>query len=491
MRIGIIAIQHESNTFLPTPTTMAEFKADRFAIGTTVRDIFQNAHHEVGGFLAGLDEAGSDIEAVPLLATVAVPSGTITVDTEAELVRTMLEQLDAADELDGLLVAPHGAAVSESHADMDGYWLRVLRQHFGDDKPIICTLDLHANLSHEMINTCNATITYRSSPHLDQRERGIEAARLMVRTLLGEINPTQAAAFPPIAINIERQQTKDSPCRELYALADEMLHNPKVLSNSVILGFPYADVVELGSSCIVVTDNDASLAQQLVNQLADYLWQNRQDFVADLISIEQALIQAAAHKNQGATCLLDMGDNVGGGSAADGTYLAHALHENAGLNSFISLYDPESVKLAVRHGIGNTITLTMGGKTDDLHGPPLTAEVQVLGIYNGQFHEPSPRHGGRSDYDMGQTVIVHTNTGLTIQLTSLRIPPFSLGQLTSCGLDPSSFDVLVAKGVVAPVAAYESVCSQLIRVNTQGSTTADMLTLPYENRRRPLFPFEG
>jgi microcystin degradation protein MlrC len=132
----------------------------------------------------------------------------------------------------------------------------------------------------------------------------------------------------------------------------------------------------------------------------------------------------------------------------------------------------------------------MGGHTDDLHGPPLPAEVTLVSLHDGRFHEPSPRHGGRSDYDMGQTAIVETAHGMTLQLTSLRIPPFSLGQLTSCGLDPGAFDVLVAKGVVAPMAAYAPVSAQFIRVNTPGSTTADMQTLRYRQRRRPLFPFE-
>jgi len=68
--------------------------------------------------------------------------------------------------------------------------------------------------------------------------------------------------------------------------------------------------------------------------------------------------------------------------------------------------------------------------------------------------------------------------------------PFSLAQLTSCGLDPRQFRVLVAKGVVAPIAAYQSVCDHFIRVNTPGVTTADLATLPYRRRRRPLFPFE-
>lgn len=486
MRVGIIAIQHESNTFLSTPTTLAEFRADRFALGEDIRQIFQDAHHEVGGFFDGLQR--NAISAVPLLAAVAVPSGIITAQTEQALIGLMLEQLRQAGDLDGLLVAPHGAAVSENHADMDAYWLSLLRDQLGDDLPIICTLDIHANVSQAMIDACNATVVYRTNPHLDQRQRGIEAAQLMARTLRGEIAPTQALALTRVAINIEKQQTAANPCSELIAFADQMRTRTGVLSNSVVLGFPYADVAEFGSSFIVVTDNNPTLAQHLADELADYLWQKRQDFVAELIDIDTAITMAAQHDGPG--CLLDMGDNIGGGSAADGTALAHALVERNGLRSFISLFDPEAVQQAISAGPGQRLTLSMGGKTDQLHGTPLSVEVTVVSQHDGKFKETVPRHGGRSEYDMGATAVVETANGLTLQLTSLRVPPFSLCQLTSCDIDPAKFDIIVAKGVVAPVAAYESVCTQFIRVNTPGSTTADMENLPYQHRRRPLFPFE-
>jgi microcystin degradation protein MlrC len=115
----------------------------------------------------------------------------------------------------------------------------------------------------------------------------------------------------------------------------------------------------------------------------------------------------------------------------------------------------------------------------------------VLGISGGTFEEPQPRHGGKTRFDMGPCAVVQTlDGGLTLLLMSRRTPPFSLNQLISCGIDPASFRILVAKGVHAPVAAYRSVCKSFIRVNTPGVTTADMTLLPYRHRRRPLFPLE-
>src|SRR5206468_4598790 len=142
----------------------------------------------------------------------------------------------------------------------------------GPSVPIIGTLDPHANLSAAMVEAATALIAYRTNPHLDQRARGIDAARLMIDTLRGKVRPTMAAAFPPLAINIEKQHTAEEPCLSAYRFADQQLANDNLLINSIVLGFPYADVPEMGSSVIAVTDDDPKLAQQLADDLAGYLW---------------------------------------------------------------------------------------------------------------------------------------------------------------------------------------------------------------------------
>jgi microcystin degradation protein MlrC len=185
-----------------------------------------------------------------------------------------------------------------------------------------------------------------------------------------------------------------------------------------------------------------------------------------------------------------MGDNVGGGSAADGTLIAHEIHRRADTTGFVCLFDKESQELARAAGQGAHVTLSMGGKTDDRHGTPLKVEVTVKSVHDGTFEESEIRHGGYTHFEMGPTAVVVTDTGLTVSLTSQRIVPVSLGVVTSIGLDPADFQILVAKGVHAPVAAFEPVCTEMIRVNTSGATAADMRTFDYRYRRRPMFPFE-
>lgn len=487
MRVGIIALLQESNTFLPARTQLAHFKQDVLLEGKAIRQRFAGGNHEVSGFFAELAHQG--VEAVPIFAARALPYGEIAADAWRTLMRMLFDALDRAGACDGYLVAAHGATVSEEEPDADGAWLSELRARVGLDTLIVGTLDPHANLSPRMVAACNALVAYRTNPHVDQLPCGREAASLLVRTLRKEIRPTQEAAFPPVAISIERQDTSAAPCRPLYELADAMLEREGVLSNSVLLGFSYADVVEMGSSMLVVTDDRPALAQQCANELAERLWRDREQFVPNLISVDEAL--DAAQQLDGPVCLLDMGDNVGGGGPADATWLVHALHRRRVGESAVVLCDPEAVACCEFGGIGTVLRLSVGGHSGSLHGEPFDAEFTVLGLYDGKFTESQPRHGGYSSFDQGRCAVVKTSHGLTLLLTSRRMAPFSLAQLTSCGLDPRQFRVIVAKGVVAPMAAYESVCRHFIRVNTPGVTTADLTQLAYRRRRRLLFPLES
>jgi microcystin degradation protein MlrC len=483
MRVGILGLIHESNTFFEGKTSYEDFEQHQMLWGEAIRRAYEKAFHEIGGFFEGLEREG--LESLPLYFAYQQASGTITAETIEKLWQDIERVLDDAGRLDALLVAAHGAAVSEREPDMDAWWLSKVREKVGGI-PIVCTLDPHANASQKMIESVDATIAYRTNPHIDQRERGLEAAHLLARMLRGEVKPTQTLAMPPVVINIERQLTSASPCLELQQLAEEIRKRPKVLSVSVILGFPYADVPELGSSFIVVTDNAPDLARRYADELGNYLWEHREKFVGQLVSIEKALEQIPALAKP--VCLLDMGDNIGGGSPGDGTFLAHALLEK-NINAFVCLHDPEAVKQLEGSGVGNATTLKMGAKTDGMHGGSLETSVTLVSLHDGIFYETEPRHGGDTSFDMGRTAVVKTGS-LTMMLTSKRTAPFSLQQLLSCDVDPKAFAAVVAKGVHAPVAAYAPVCPTLLRVNTPGVTSADLHHFMYQQRRRPLFPFE-
>jgi microcystin degradation protein MlrC len=288
-RVGIVGLLQESNTFLTETTRRAHFEMDLLLRGEGIRETMAGTPHEVGGFFAGLAEAAEEVEAVPLFLARALPYGRIDQADFERLVEELLEAVAAAGPLDGILAAPHGATVAYGHDDADGWWLGRLRDLVGPDVPIIASLDPHANLSPAMVAATDAIVAYRSNPHLDQRETGQRAALLMIETLAGRVRPTQAAAYPPMAINIRSQNTFESPMRELYEALGALADRPGVVSHSVILGFPYADVPEMGSAVLVVTEGDATLACELAEAMGEEMWQQRRRFEPVKTSVDDAI----------------------------------------------------------------------------------------------------------------------------------------------------------------------------------------------------------
>ncbi len=486
LRVGILGLYHESNTFIPAPTTLELFRQSGILHGEEIRTRYGQAHHEITGLFQGLAEA--DVEAVPVFFSFASAWGKVSDEALDTMWKLACDGLDRAGKLDGILAVPHGAAVNESRLDMDGWWLGELRKCVGPATPIIATLDPHANISPAMAAACQAIVTYRQNPHLDQRETGLAAAQLMVRTLREEIHPVCAASFPPVVINIERQLTSVEPMLGVQRELEKVRQTPGILSASVAMGFPYADVPEMGSAFIVVADNDPALAREQAEKLGAWLVQNREQFRGELISPADAL--ALVKDSPKPVGLLDMGDNMGGGATSDSTFLAQLCEDLGQFRTFVCLADAESVQLAQKAGLGARLRLKAGGKLPMTPTPPLEIDATVISLHEGKYTETKPRHGGKTSGDMGPTAIVRSDRGLTVMLTTIRTAPFSLQPLLSCGIRPEDFDAIIIKGVHAPIGAYAEVCPTLVRVNTPGMTTADMESLSYHHRRKPLFPFE-
>ncbi|MFO0977291.1 MAG: M81 family metallopeptidase [Planctomycetaceae bacterium] len=521
-RVGIIALLHESNTFLDEPTTIEHFRLNVLTDGDGVLQAFRGTPHEVGGFIDVIDQAG-DVEAVGIFAARAMPFGTITKECWAELMTRLEAQLRSHLPLDGLLVAPHGATVAESAPDADGDWLQRVRAIVGSEVPIIGTLDLHANVSENMVSACDALFGYRTNPHLDQLQRGQDAAQLMLRTLNGETRPKCRLVQLPLCVNIERQATAEPQGARLWQHADRLQSQPGMVCVSCLYGFPYSDVHEMGASVVTVAEHDATLAQQAANEMATIWWASREDFRGQLISVSEG-IQLALKIRQKAMkeyvvdlardpmtltddrnsgefhysnerCpvgLLEMGDNVGGGSPGDGTWIAHGWICEGHGPLLTVIADAEAVQRAVDAGVNGQFTAAVGGRLDpERHGPPLNDSWTVLNITDGRFTESEARHGGYSKFDQGRTAVLRgESTGITVIATTLRVAPLSLQQVVSQGVNPNDFAAIVLKGVHAPFAAYAPVCSQLIRINTNGVTTADAGALVFHHRRRPMEPFE-
>lgn len=479
MRVGFAGFLHESNTFADEKTDLRHFEEAFYHKGPALVPIWRDAHHELGGFIEGVE--ATSMELVPLLAASATPKGTVTKEAYERVIGELLDSIRAEGPLDGLLLALHGAMVTEHLDSADSETVRRIRSVIGDDIPLILSLDMHANIAPPMVQLPDATIAYRTYPHIDQRERGVECAQLMARTLRGEVVPVQASVKLPLLIHIVRQYTGDGAMSMIMEAADEAAARPGILSVSIAPGYIYADVPCMGASVVVVADGDHDLAQREARAFAKRVYDMRHELNAALPDVEEAVRQAATIR--GTVCLMDSGDNIGGGGPGDSTHIFKKIRAQGVPNACVILYDPEGAARCGQAGEGFEVSLRAGSETIEVGGVVKT-------IHDGKFVEPEPRHGGVRDFDQGLTAVIETHDGHTVVLNSLRVMPTSIEQLRSLGIQPEGMNIIIVKGVTAPRAAYDAVATATIPVDSPGVTQAGPDAFAYTRRPKPLFPLE-
>jgi microcystin degradation protein MlrC len=483
MRAAIGGLMHETNTFANARTTLDDFRAYQFARGGEMLARYAHVRNEIGGMMAGAREI--DLELAPTLFCFAVPSGMVTRETYQQLAAWLLEDLARID-FDGVLLALHGAMVAEDAPDAEGDLLRRVRALVGD-KPIVATFDMHANLSAAMCECADVWIGYDTYPHVDVYERGVEAARVMAKILRGEIRPTTAFERLPLLSVPQAQYTDASPMREIMARRAEMETDARVVTASVAVGFPYADVTCAGMSVVVTTNADADLAKACARELREMIWARRDAFVVKNTPVAEA-VSRAIHSAVAPVILVDVADNIGGGAPGDGTILLSALLDARAQNAVVTIADAEAVALAIDAGIGNFVSLRVGGKTDSFHGEPVQVHGRVRLISSGEYvHKGSYMTG--TAMRMGRTVVLDC-AGIDVVLMEHKTMPFDAQQLRSLGLEPADKKIIVVKSAIAWQAAYGEMARAVFYVDTPGICTANLKTLPYQNVRRPMFPLD-
>jgi microcystin degradation protein MlrC len=486
MRVAIGGFMHESNTFAPQPADLRRFREGGLTYGDAVIPVWQDAAHEVGGFIEGATRFGYEPE--PVAMAWAPPAGPVTDEFFDHFTDALATGCRLA-RADGVLLALHGAMVTPKHPDADAETLRRVRAALGPKVPIAVSLDSHGNVSPQMAETATVLVGYQTYPHVDQRERGLVAARLLAAAVRGEVRPVSVVAKPPMLLNLLGQDTAREPMAGLMRAAREREREAGVLAVSLMAGFPYADVPDMGASVVVVADGDRARAEAVANDLAGAMWAVRDRLNLPSRRPDEAVRDALACRTPPAL-LIDLGDNIGGGSAGDGTVLLAELLKQHATGFVVPLYAPAAMAQAKDAGVGGTVEITVGGSTGTLHGPTVRVRGVVRSLHDGKWLEPEPRYGGRRQNDQGHTAVIDLAEGNLLVLNSLRTPPFSLGQLTSLGIDPKAAKAIVIKAAVAYKAAYAPVGGTVIEVDTPGLTAINPARFTYARIRRPMYPLD-
>ncbi len=475
MRVAVGGIWHETNTFAPARTALADFEVHE---GEALRKAFQGTKTPLGGYLDAARTGGFEI--LPCLFASATPAGTVGRDVYEGLAARFLEGLQAARP-EAVLLDLHGAMAVDGIDEVEADLVGRIRARLGQ-VPIGAVLDFHANVSDAFVERVDVFAGYDTYPHVDPYDRAVEVAGLLGR------KTARAVARPPLLTVPQAQQTDRPPMGELLAMAHEAEREPGVLTVTVAGGFAYADVPHAGLSVTATTDGDPALARKVADRIARAAWERRAAFEVSNPSPDEAVARALREK-AGPVILVDQADNIGGGGPGDGTVLLAALLRAGAKGAVVTLTDPEAVGLAWQSGPGAALDLALGGKIDRLHGDPVRVRATVVRTGSGDFTYKGTYMTNRR-VTAGRSAVLDAG-GVFVVIRERKVMPFDRQEIEAMGVEAASARIIVVKSALAWKAAYGDLAKAVILADTPGVCTARLGTLPYKKLRRPVAPLDS
>lgn len=487
MRVVMAMMKHETNTFSPVPTPWSRFEAWSACFGDDVVEAYEKTNMTLAAYLKIARR--EDWEIVTPVAAEAMPSGKV----EAEAYNKMANAIvDAVKEgCDAIMLDLHGAMVSEEVFDGEGELLRRIRAA-APETPICVTCDLHCNLTKEMIDNCDALIGYKTYPHIDMFEVGSQVGEILLDKIKGRKQPVMAWGQVPLLSQTLRQGTDDEPLKTLIAMCREAEEEDGILAATVFGGFALADIPDAGISCVVIADGDQTAAERVVERLKAKMWEQRDEHLYQHEPLEEAVARAK-EVEEGPVLLLDHADNTGSGGNQDVmTVIDEVMRQGLEDVAVGAVWDPGAVQEMQAAGVGATVTIQLGGKTDmpsiGRRGEPLTITGKVKILSDGEWTVRGPMYHGL-DVSMGPTAVLDTGK-MEIVVTSLHHEPWDLGIFTSVGIDPRWKKYVLLKSRIHYRAGFAPIGKATITLDGVGVTTSDNRLLNYENVRRPIYPLD-
>src|SRR5438034_835935 len=297
-RIAIGGFLHETNTFAPTKATYADFVHGggwpSMTQGADVLKTMRGINVGLAGFVESAEARGWNL--VPTIACAASPSAHVTEDAFERIVKVMVDGIAAAGPLDAIYLDLHGAMVTEHLDDGEGEILARVRKVIGKALPLVVSLDLHANVTPQMVEHADALIAYRTYPHVDMADTGRAAARHLALLLQSTQKFARAFRQLPFLIPISWQCTNDQPTKGIYQKLSA-LESESVPTLSFAPGFPAADFPDCGPSVFAYARTQAD-ADAAADEMAKLVIGHESDFDGRIFTPDDGV----RHAMELATC---------------------------------------------------------------------------------------------------------------------------------------------------------------------------------------------
>ena len=476
-RILLVHFNHETNSFSPSPADETAYRNSLFLTGNEIFSYHRGRGLELGAFLEVL-EKDENYELIPTVSLNASPSGPVTKGVYDFVIQEVTRAIKEQPPFDGVLIACHGAMVSEEHQDGEGDLFEYIRTLVGEEIPLMVSLDLHANVTAKMARCATTLLPYECYPHIDNYETGLAIATLMKQTLEGNKKPIMAYRRIPYLLPLFPSEFPEM--QPLYRFANELQQRPGVLYVRFTHGFFPADIEEMGMSVLAITDGDSALADSVADEMQAFIEANISNLKRTYPTLDEAL-DVAVTPGEGPVVLGDSSDNPGAGGLGDTTHILRRILERGITGAAVAtIVDPESVKACIEAGVGNTIDLSLGGWSNPSYsGGPLAVKAYVKMLSDGEYTNKGKLfHGAISRH--GKTAVVEI-AGNTVLVTSVPKQPMDLEVFRSHGIAPEEQRILVTKSAIHYRASYSSVAREMISLSLQGYSIPTPEAFAYRN----------
>src|SRR6266581_1550185 len=484
-RVAVGGFLHETNTFAPTKATYDDFVHGggwpSMTEGAEILTVMRKINVGLAGFIEAAETYGWNL--VPTIACAASPSAHVTKDAFERIVKAMVDGIAAAGPLDAVYLDLHGAMVTEHLDDGEGEVLARVRKAIGKDLPLVASLDLHANVTPEMVEQTDALIAYRTYPHIDMADTGRAAAKHLALLLRSRQRLAKAFRQLPFLIPISWQCTNDQPTKGIYQQL-AALECDAVPTLSFAPGFPAADFPDCGAAVFAYGRTQAD-ADATADQITAIIAGHENDFDGRIYAPDEGVRYAMelATTASKPVVIADTQDNPGAGGDSDTTGMLRALVRNGATRAAIGvIVDPASAQAAHAAGQGATIRVALGGKSGIPGDAPFEETFVVEQLSDGRFVAPGPYFGG-SKMNLGPSACLRIG-GVRVVVGSRKAQLADQAMFRYVGIEPTEQAILVNKSSVHFRADFEPIAEKLIICAAPGAMPADTAALPW-TRLRP------
>lgn len=489
-RIAVLGLHLEANAFAP-PTVLEDFSRQCLERGGRISELARapvsHLPAEMAGFYRRMDETGP-WQPVPVLVAAAPPGGPIEQTVFLDFLDEMRAGLAAGLPLDGVYIASHGASSATGDEDSDGTLATMVRQVVGPAVPVVCTHDLHCNVSERMVDALDTLIVYRTNPHVDMAARAADAADAL-RELLGGERTAKAFIRLPLAPPTVTLLTAEGPYADLIRDAEQLMRtNNAILNASVAGGFVFSDLPKCGITVTVTArGGDVAAARRAALGLARRAWGERERHTRRLLSLAELtdLAHRAGRGEHEPIIVSDAGDNPGGGGRGNTAWVLSALHAARVPGVVLGVFiDPDLA--AEAHALGEGATFdAVFNRTESEFSKRLVTRARILKLHEGRDVGRRGTMAGRA-FNLGPAALLELEgSGIRVALGSLRRQLHEPRMLEMLGVDIAAARTVVVKSRGHFRAGFDEFFppARIFEVDAPGLTSPVLKNFPW--RRLP------